>query len=245
MYNNIWSQSWWQKPNGGFHHEWWAQWMGPTLHVPNWSIYLRPGEVRKSWTLLMDSWAYSWAKTIKINQLSGGRTSADRNGRNPSEALGATLDETNEWSFTTCQKQTKNDGFLMDYSIYYSLISVVTCCNPIFVTMLKICHLLFGWRWISLGSWFCLSPSAVRCICSKIWSGGDKTGRWTCRDSTVDALVTCRILGSQGSQVMGNPKVTIVLGKWWKFHSPELLAHLGMIPLINHDSRARRTVRSL
>ena len=37
----------------------------------------------------------------------------------------------------------------MDYSIYYSLISVVTCCNPILVTMLKICHLLFGWLWIS------------------------------------------------------------------------------------------------
>ena len=25
------------------------------------------------------------------------------------------------------------------------------------------------------------------------------------------------------------------------FHQPELLGHLGMIPLINHDSRARET----
>ena len=133
--------------HGDKNHSWWIPpWMMGTVNGSNIActklIYILEtmGSAKILRTLLMDSWAYSWAKTIKINQLSSGRTSADRNGGNPSKAPGATLDETNEWSFTTLSK-AKKKWWINIWTIAYILASYFCwkkCCNPIFVTMLKI-----------------------------------------------------------------------------------------------------------
>ena len=68
-----------------------------------------------------------------------------------------------------------------------------------------------------------LSPSAVRCISPKIWSGGDKTGRWTCRDSMVDAnRWNIKFWGLKSWGKSGNPQVTILLFQYKKIYSNEL-----------------------